>query len=51
MTGVQTCALPIYQDDLKVDGEYVKSRQFTYTMTEVQGDAKGYTYARRSATA
>ena len=26
----------------------MKSRQFTYTMTEVQGDAKGYTYASRT---
>ncbi|MBR4502128.1 MAG: hypothetical protein IKP22_09595, partial [Clostridia bacterium] len=41
-------ALTFDQDDLKVDGEYVKSRQFTYTMTEVQGDAKGYTYATRT---
>ena len=34
-------ALTFDQDDLLVDGEYVKSRQFTYTMTEVQGSADG----------
>ena len=41
-------ALEYTQEDLKVDGEYVKSRQFTYTFTEVQGDAEGYTYTSQT---
>ena len=32
-------ALEYTQEDLLVDGEYVKSRQFTYTFSEVQVDA------------
>ena len=41
-------ALTFDQDDLLVDGEYVKSREFTYTMTEVQDSADGYTYATKT---
>ncbi|MBR4502962.1 MAG: hypothetical protein IKP22_13940, partial [Clostridia bacterium] len=33
------------REDLKLDGEYVDERRFTYTMTEVAGDADGYTYS------